>query len=483
MIMSDTEIQEVEEVYKPAQNIEAEKAVLGCMLIETPARLRALELLERDDFHLHAHRFIFEAIANLSDRGEPVDLITIEAELSKTNRVEVCGGLLYWNICMDTLTTCENIDYYCDLVKECYRVRSLVDIGNDIAELQFSSFDKASELYAQSLDKLYEAQSGEKSDWKSIHSVLSDRAEKFAERVEAGGRINGLLTPWHELNYLTGGFYSGELTLLAARPGVGKTSMAMQVALGAARQGFTTLVFSLEMGWESLGDRMLASETRIDGHAFRTGQSDISDVQLARETAAGAKSLPLYIEDMREITISDLRRRAKQFTLKQEVGLIVIDYTQIILPMNMRTNRVEQVGEVARGLKTLAREMNVPVLALAQLNRGVEQRGDKTPLLSDLRESGSLESESDTVIFIQRDVEKGDKESREHVTGEVEKTLIHVAKQRNGACDTIELAWIGKHTRFENYSKYEEDPFKDEPEYTPPAPGMDAVGNFFEEGR
>jgi replicative DNA helicase len=429
----------------PPQNIEAEQSVLGSILIDRDAIVRVAGFLRPEDFYREVHRTIFQAALDLFERREPADLVLLCDELERRGRLEGVGGPAYLTSLINAVPTAVNVEYYGHIVERCAILRRLISAGGQIAGVAYDlqhdaelAVDKAEQI----LFGLTQRRSAQ--EFVPLAQVLENYFDQLDSIHQNQGKTFGVPTGFVELDKLTGGLQRSDLIILAARPGMGKSSLALNIAAHAALKNHVTCgIFSLEMSRDQLVQRLLCSEAEIDSHRLRTGY--VEDPEWARISAAiGILSeAPVYIDDTPGISIMELRTKARRLQAEHDLGFIVVDYLQLM--QGTRTdNRVQEVSDISRGLKALARELNVPVMALSQLSRAVEQRPGNRPQLSDLRESGSIEQDADIVMFIYRE-EQYDRESQRKNIAD-----IIVAKHRNGPLRDIELRFFGEQTKFAN---------------------------------
>ncbi len=453
----------------PPQNLEAEQAVLGSMIIERAAVERAAEVLKPEDFYRDAHRAIFEAILALAERDEPVDLITLPDELRSRGQYDSAGGFLYLQNLMEAPATAANIEYYARLVEEKSILRRLLDAGTQIQGLAFQEYDAIDDVVDRAERTVFEV--GQRRMGQFFHHLrplLDEELDRIEKRYENKEMMNdGHMTPFDDLNWITNGLQPSDLIIVAARPSMGKTTLAVQIAQHIAiNEKLPVAIFSLEMAKEQLVTRMICCESKVDAHRLRTGNLQMDDWQRIGDGISRLAEAPIYIDDTSDV--SSMEMRAKCRRLKAEhggLGLILIDYLQLMRSTKRTENRNQELSEIARACKGLARELKVPVMALSQLSRAVESRPDKRPLLSDLRESGAIEAEADIVMFIYREayykmkeaVERGGEEGSEtrQNNGDVslEEAEIIVAKHRNGPTGRAIVGFIKEHTRFENLDR------------------------------
>jgi replicative DNA helicase len=459
----------------PPQNLEAEQAVLGSMLIERMAVERASEVLRPEDFYRDAHRFIFEGMLTLTQRDEPVDLITLSNELRSRGQYETVGGLIYLQNLMEAPSTAANIEYYARLVEEKALLRRLLDAGTQVQGLAYSEFNNISEVVDKAEQIVFEIGRRRAGQFFKPLRPLLDKELDRLDRLDANrGAPTGRKTPFDDLNYKTAGFQPSDLIIVAARPSMGKTALTVQLAQYVAlNEKLPVAIFSLEMSAEQLVTRMICSESRVDANRLRTGYLQSEDWQRVGEGIQRLAEAPIFIDDSPDISALEIRAKCRRLKAEQKgLGMVVIDYLQLMRSHKRTENRNQEISEIARSTKQMARELEVPVIALSQLSRAVESRPDKRPMLSDLRESGAIEAEADIVMFIYREAyykmkeassaqddqaQQGqDRDDRDREKLEVAELII--AKQRNGPTGTVKVGFLPHYARFENLAPGYDDP-------------------------
>jgi replicative DNA helicase len=430
----------------PPQSLEAERGLLGSLLIKPDAIHDVSDTVRSHSFYAEKHRLIFEAMRELSERGEPIDLLSLSERLTATNGLERVGGRSYIAELVNSAPSPGNFHHYADLVSRKHVMRSLIDASHEIAESAYEEGRDSAEVLDSAEKSIYAIGNASASHkFIAIKDKLDDAWDRMEALSKNDGSIRGVPTGFPDLDTLLSGLHKSDLIILAARPSVGKTSLAMDIARNAAvKHNIPVGIFSLEMSAEQLVDRMLSAESRVNSWKIRTGavhaEEDFGHIRDALETLSKA---PIYIDDKPGSNILAMRAVARRLKREHGIGLIVVDYLQLMAPTNAKNsdNMVQQVTEISRSLKSLARELQVPVLALSQLSRAVEQRGGK-PRLSDLRDSGSIEQDADVVMFIHRE-DKGNPDSEKKNIAE-----IMVEKHRNGPTGRIELYFDEKRTSF-----------------------------------
>ena len=444
----------------PPQNIEAEQAVLGAMLIDKEAIAKVTEILTSDDFYREAHRVIFNAMMELYNKNEAVDMVTITEILKRDNKLEDIGGIAYITSLANVVLTAANVKYHADIVAEKSVLRQLVRVSTEIAAMGYEANDDVGTLLDTAESRILEISNRKKkADFTPINDVLMESVQSIEKLLNNKGGLTGLPTGFADLDKLTSGLQPSDFVILAARPSMGKTALALNivqnVALRAHKKvgGETRSVafFSLEMSKEQLVNRMLCAEAGIDSQRLRVGEMHDEDWTHLWDACDVMSKAKIYIDDTAGITAMDMRSRARRLKAEHGLDLIVVDYLQLMQGSgkhNSSNDRQQEVSEISRSLKALARELNVPVLALSQLSRSVESRQVKRPMLSDLRESGSLEQDADIVAFLYREDYYNPETENKH-------TELIIAKHRNGPVDTVNLFFQKQFTKFVGFTKME----------------------------
>ncbi|MBE6074664.1 MAG: replicative DNA helicase [Selenomonas ruminantium] len=429
----------------PPQNIEAEQAVLGAMLIKKEAIIAVQEILLPDDFYREAHRIVYEAMLELSGNDEAVDLVTLTEQLRKSEKLEKIGGLPFITQLANAVPTAANVTYHAKIVKEKAELRNLINAATEIAGAAYEDTDNVENIMDEAEKKILAVANRQNGGaFESMKSIVMRTFERINVLYESKGGLTGISSGFKDLDTLTAGLQKSDLILVAARPSMGKTAFTLNIASYVGLHGHSVAFFSLEMSKEQLMQRMLCSEGGIDASRLRTGQLDEGEWNHLVETADKLSRAPIYIDDTAGITVMDLRSKARRLKAEHGLDLIIIDYLQLMQgrPSKNSDNRQQEISEISRSLKALARELDVPVIALSQLSRSVESRQVKKPMLSDLRESGSLEQDADIVMFLYRE-DYYDKDTENKNI-----TEIIVAKHRNGPVDSISLFFQKEFTKF-----------------------------------
>ncbi|HEY0268646.1 MAG TPA: replicative DNA helicase [Methyloradius sp.] len=440
----------------PPHSVEAEQSVLGGLLLENEALDKVADILAPSNFYRHDHRLIFEHIAKLIERNRPADIITVAESLENSAELSAVGGIAYLGALAQNTPTAANIRRYAEIVHERAVMRKLVEVGSDIAESAYSPQGRdAQQLLDEAEAKIFQiAEGGKRSsegfiDIKVLLPQVADRIDQLFQRDNPSD-VTGVSTGYTDLDSKTSGFQPGDLIIVAGRPSMGKTAFSLNIAENVALDsGLPVAVFSMEMAATQLAMRMIGSVGRLDQHRMRTGRLEDED-WIKLTTALGRlNEAPIFIDEGAGLSSFDVRARARRLHRQcGKLGLIVVDYLQLMSAPSGRQgeNRATEISEISRSLKALAKELDVPVVALSQLNRSVEQRPDKRPVMSDLRESGAIEQDADLILFIYRD-QVYNPDSEDKGTAE-----IIIAKQRNGPIGMVRLSFLGEHTRFENYA-------------------------------
>ncbi|HSI23857.1 MAG TPA: replicative DNA helicase [Methylophilaceae bacterium] len=438
----------------PPHSVEAEQSVLGGLLLENEALDKIADLISSSDFYRHDHRVIYEHISRLIEHNKPADIVTVAESLESTAQLSGMGGISYLGALAQNTPSAANIRRYAEIVRERAVMRSLVEVGSSIAESAFSPRGKdAAQLLDEAEAKIFEiAEGGKRStqgfiDIKTLLPQVADRIDQLFQRDNASD-VTGIPTGFADLDSMTSGLQPGDLVIVAGRPSMGKTAFSLNIAENVALDtGLPVAVFSMEMGATQLAMRMIGSVGRLDQHRMRTGR--LEDEDWVRLTTALGKlnDAPMFIDESAGLNALEVRARARRLHRQcGKLGLIVIDYLQLMAATRQGENRATEISEISRSLKALAKELDVPVVALSQLNRGLEQRPNKRPVMSDLRESGAIEQDADVILFIYRD-QVYNPDSPDKGTAE-----IIIGKQRNGPIGTVRLTFLGEHTRFENFA-------------------------------
>ena len=429
------------------------KRFFGSMLTDQDAVIDAIEVLKPEDFYREDNKYIYEAILNLYNKAEPIDIITVKSELISMGKFEVVGGFEYLGILPDKVPLVANAERYIKIVEEKSLLRQLIKASNELIDLGYAQNEDVEMVMDQAEKKIFNIMQGKnQKGFSAIKDVLIESFAQIEKLYNQKEPITGIPTGFADLDYKTAGLHNSDLVLIAARPAMGKSAFALNIATHAAINAKVPVaIFNLEMSKSQLVNRMLCSEAMVDSNKIRTGKIEENDwVKLA--TALGPLSeAQIYIDDTPGISITEIRAKCRKLKLEKNIGLIVIDYLQLIQGSGKRNaSREQEISEISRSLKILAKELDVPVIALSQLSRAAEQRQDHRPMLSDLRESGAIEQDADIVMFLYRD---------DYYNPDTEKKNIAeiiLAKHRAGSTGTVELLWMGNYTKFANIERYRE---------------------------
>ncbi len=437
----------------PPQNIEAEQSVLGAILIENDSINKVIEILTPDDFYREGHRKIFDALINLSERDEPADLITLTNELRKMDQLDSIGGASYVASLIDFVPTAANVEYYAKIVKEKALLRKLITTSTDIVTRSYEYTEDVEALLDEAEQAIFQITgSGMKPSFYPIREVIKGSFKALERLYEKKELVTGVSSGFKELDRLTAGFQPSDLIIVAGRPGMGKTAFCLNLAQYASIEKKVPVgIFSLEMSKEQLGIRMLCSEANVEGTKLRTGFLSESDWPKLTLAAGNLSDAPIYIDDTAALTALELRAKARRLLADHNLGMIVVDYLQLMKGRTRVENRQQEISEISRSLKALAKEINIPVIAVSQLSRKTEERTGNRPQLSDLRESGAIEQDADLILFIYRD----EVYNRSEDNPNKGKAEVIIGKQRNGPIGKIELTFLDRFTSFKELYKGE----------------------------
>jgi len=437
----------------PPQNLEAEQSILGGILLENSSINSAVEILSKDDFYSEAHRKIFKTIIEISDKNEPVDLITLSSSLKDKGMLDSVGGTSYLASLVDNVPSAANVANYAKIVKEKAILRGLIGSATNIIDSCYETGSDVDVVLDKAEHSIFEiSQNKVRPSFYPIKDIVKDSFLAIEGIYTRKGLYTGVETGFGKIDDLTSGLQPSDLIIIAGRPSMGKTAFALNIAQFAAMENkIPVAVFSLEMSKEQLGFRLLASEAKVDSQRLRKGQLGEIDWPKLTTAAGRLSEAPLYIDDTAAITVLEMKAKSRRLSAESGLGLIVVDYIQLMRADGYRDNREQEISAISRSLKALAKELKVPVIALSQLNRQVETRTNRRPQMADLRESGAIEQDADVIAFIYRDeVYNKSDDNPEKGTAE-----IIIAKQRNGPTDTVKLAFLEKFTSFENLAHAE----------------------------
>ena len=429
----------------PPHDLEAEQAIIGSMLTDRDAVISAIEILKEEDFYREDNKAIYTY-----NRAEPIDIITVKSELESMGKFEQVGGLEYLAELPEKVPTTANAMKYIKIVEEKSTLRRLIKTANEIIELGYSPTEDVEDIMEGAEKKIFNImQEKNQKGYAPIKDVLVESFTKLEELYNRKQHITGVPSGFTELDYRTAGFHGSELILIAARPAMGKTAFALNIATNAAvKANVPVAVFSLEMSKEQLVNRILCSESMVDSNKVRTGKLEEDDWTKLAGAIGPLSEAEIFIDDTPGINITEIRAKCRKLKLEKNIGMVVIDYLQLIQGSNKRGgSREQEISEISRSLKILAKELDVPVIALSQLSRAAEQRPDHRPMLSDLRESGAIEQDADIVMFLYRDDYYNQDSDKKDIAE------IIIAKHRGGSTGTVELLWLGSYTKFVNLER------------------------------
>jgi replicative DNA helicase len=434
----------------PPNSVEAEQSLVGGLMLNKTAWDKVADVVTAEDFYRNDHRIIFSAIASLVDGGNPCDVVTVSEFLDQHGNLDKAGGLEYLAALANETPGAANARAYANIVREKSMLRSLIEAGNEISGSAFGTDGRtATELVDEAESRVFEiAEKGArtKAGFKSLKEILPETVDRIDLLHQSDGDITGISTGYNEFDKMTAGLQGGDLIIIAGRPSMGKTTLAINIAENAAIGGkVPTAIFSMEMPSQQLAFRMISSLGRVDQTHLRTGNFPDEDWSRINTAVQLMSDAPIFIDDSAGLSPTEIRARARRLHREHNLGLIVIDYLQLMQVPGNKENRATEISEISRSLKALAKELNVPVIALSQLNRSVEQRTDKRPVMSDLRESGAIEQDADLILFIYRE------EVYNQDTPKKGLADIAIAKQRNGPIGDFILTFVGRYTKFENW--------------------------------
>jgi replicative DNA helicase len=429
----------------PPQNLEAEESVLGAMMLSPGAIGAVSEVLDASDFYRESHAVIYRAALALYAKGEPVDAITLVDELEERGELEGTGGRVRIHELAALVPASANAGHYARIVREMATLRGLIRAGGEIAQLGWERPGETTDLVDRAEQVVFDlSQSRVSSEFSHIEELLKDSFERITALYEAGADVTGTPSGFRDLDRLTSGFQPGNLIIVAARPSMGKSGLGLCMAANlAVRAEVPTALFTLEMSKAEVTQRLMCSEAKVESQRLRTGKLGADDWPRLTAACDRLAKAPIYVDDQGSITMMEIRSKARRLKSRQpSLGLIIVDYLQLMTSGSNVESRVQEVSQISRSLKILARDLDVPILAMSQLSRAVEQRHDKRPILSDLRESGSIEQDADLVMFIYRDEYYNDESDQQGIAE------VHLAKHRNGPTDTMKLSFLKRYAKF-----------------------------------
>ncbi len=436
----------------PPHDVEAEQAILGCMLTDKDSVIAAMEVLKEEDFYREDNRAIYSAMMSLYGRAEPIDIITVKAELVENGKFDQVGGLEYLAVLPEKVPTTTNIEKYIKIVEDKALLRTLIRTANDMIAAGYDQTEDVEDIMNVAEKKIFDIMQNKNSKgYSPIKEVLVGTFAELERLYNQKGYITGVETGFSDLDYKTSGFHKSDLIIIAARPAMGKSAFAINIAThAAANKNVPVVIFNLEMSKEQVANRILCSEAMVDGNKIRTGKIDDNEwIKLANASGRLAEA-PIYIDDTPGISVTEIRAKCRKLKLEKDIGMVIIDYLQLVQGSGKRLigSREQEISEISRSLKILAKELDIPVIALSQLSRSAEKRDDKRPMLADLRESGAIEQDADIVMFLYRDDYYNQDSEKKNIAE------VILAKHRGGSTGTVELLWMGNYTKFANMEKY-----------------------------
>ena len=436
----------------PPHDVEAEQAILGCMLTDKDSVIAAMEVLKEEDFYREDNRAIYSAMLSLYGRAEPIDIITVKNELVENGKFEQVGGLEYLAVLPEKVPTTTNVDKYIKIVQDKSILRNVIKTANDMIAAGYDQTEDVEDIMNVAEKKIFDIMQNKNSKgYASIKDVLVETFAELERLYNQKGYITGVESGFSDLDFKTSGFHKSDLIIIAARPAMGKSAFAINIASHAAiANNVPVVIFNLEMSKEQVANRILCSEAMVDSNKIRTGKIDDNEwIKLANASGRLAEA-PIYIDDTPGISVTEIRAKCRKLKIEKNIGLVVIDYLQLVQGSGKRTigSREQEISEISRSLKILAKELDIPVIALSQLSRSAEKRDDKRPMLADLRESGAIEQDADIVMFLYRDDYYNQDSEKKNIAE------VILAKHRGGSTGTVELLWMGNYTKFANIEKY-----------------------------
>jgi replicative DNA helicase len=433
----------------PPHNAEAEQTVLASAMIDHIAVEKIVNLLSYDDFYYEANKEIYDSIKQIHLQNIPVDAVTVFEELKKRGKIDYVGGYEYLVTLTENIITSKNVEAYCNIIREKSTLRRLISASQEIIEKGYKENDDVQKIIELAESRIFAiSQNRSINSFAEIKEVLMEVFNQLEERAKSGGNITGLTTGYTDLDRMTSGLQKSDLILLAARPSMGKTALALNIAMNVVKTGASVALFSLEMSKEQYVQRIISMESMVDSTKLRTGSLDDDDWTRLINTMSLISNYDVYIDDTPSVSLFEMMSKCRRLKIEKGLDLIIVDYLQLMSDGGRTDNRQQEISNISRGLKALARELNCPVMALSQLSRAPEQRNDHRPIMSDLRESGAIEQDADVVMMLYRDEYYYKEESEKKGI-----TDVIITKQRNGPVGTVELAWIGQYTKFGNIQK------------------------------
>ncbi len=429
----------------PPHHVEAEQSILGALLIDRNALSEVSGRLRADAFYLEKHKEIYEAIMALYEESQPVDIVTVSDALAKRGTLEKVGDVDYIAHLSNSVLTTANVDNYVSIIEDKALLRNLITESSKIVDLGYQGTMEGTEVLSLAEKSIFDiAQGLNRTGLEAINSLLDKTFTKLEELCMNKGDLTGVPSGFIDLDRKTSGFQNSDLILVAARPAMGKTSFVLNIAVNAALRGFPVAIFSLEMSRTQLVNRILALESMVELEKIRTGKLDSEDWKKIGYSLGPLSRSPIYIDDNASTNTMEMMSKLRKLKLEKGLGLVIIDYLQLMESRKKSDNRQQEISEISRSLKIMAKELNVPIIALSQLSRAPEQRADHRPILSDMRESGAIEQDADMVMFLYRDDYYNEESEKRNIVE------VIIAKHRNGSTGTIELAWLPEYTKFGN---------------------------------
>lgn len=432
----------------PPSDIAAEQAVLGAMLVDKEAVIKAIELLKPTDFYRQDNGEIFAAMLDVYAKGDPVDFLTVREALKLRNSLEKVGADSYISSLIDSVPTTSNVEAYIKIVEQKAMVRSLIKAANDVISYGYAETEEVDKIIDMTEKRIFDVlQNRNTKGYASIKDVLVDTFDTLERLYTSKSSVAGMESGFKELDLKTSGVNNSDLIIVAARPAMGKSAFALNIATSIAKSGVPVLIFTLEMSKEQMVNRILCSEAQVDSNKVRTGKLDTEDWVKLGKASGDLAETPIYIDDAPGLSPVELRAKCRKAKIEKDIGLVVVDHMQLMEASKSNLSPIQAMSEISRSLKILAKELNIPVIALSQLSRAAEQRPDHRPMLSDLRESGSIEQDADIVMFLYRDDYYNPESEKKNIAE------VIIAKNRQGSTGTVELAWIPQFTKFANLYK------------------------------
>ena len=433
----------------PPHNAEAEQTVLASCMIDHIAVEKVINLLKYDDFYYEANKEIYDSIKQIHLQNIPVDAVTVFEELKKRGKIDYVGGFEYLVTLTENIITSKNVEAYCNIIREKSTLRKLIDASQEIIEKGYKENDDVQRIIELAESRIFSiSQNRSINSFSEIKEVLMTVFNQLEERAKSGGNLTGLTTGYTDLDRMTSGLQKSDLILLAARPSMGKTALALNIAMNTVKTGSSVALFSLEMSKEQYVQRIISMESMVDSAKLRTGNLEDDDWTRLIDTMSLISSYDVYIDDTPSVSLFEMMSKCRRLKIEKGLDLIIVDYLQLMSDGGKNDNRQQEISNISRGLKALSRELSCPVMALSQLSRAPELRTDHRPIMSDLRESGAIEQDADVVMMLYRDEYYHKEESEKKGI-----TEVIITKQRNGPVGTVELAWIAQYTKFGNIQK------------------------------